>query len=117
MEARWYIVHALSGFEHKIMQSIREQAEKKGLADKIQDIVVPSEAVTEVRRGKKVTSDKKFFPGYILVKMAMNDDTWHLVKNTPKVTGFLGVGGKPQAVSQKEVEDILKRAEVSFGGV
>ena len=95
MAMRWYIVHVYSGFEKKVEQSIREQAQIKGLAERFEQVLVPSEQVVEMRRGQKVLSDRKFFPGYVLVKMDMNDESWHLVKNTPKVTGFLGGGGRP----------------------
>jgi len=90
MASRWYVIHVYSGFEKKVASSIREQAEQKGLADKFDEILVPMEEVVEVRRGAKVSSERKFFPGYVLIKMDMGDETWHLVKNTAKVTGFLG---------------------------
>jgi transcription termination/antitermination protein NusG len=109
MAARWYIVHAYSGFEKKVAQSIKEQAVQKGLVDQIEDVVVPVEEVTEVRRGKKVAAERKFFPGYVMVKMELTDPTWHMVKNTPKVTGFLGHGGKgkPVPITEKEAEAIF----------
>ena len=109
MTARWYIVHAHSGFEKKVAQAIKEQAVQKNLVDKIEDVVVPIEEVTEVRRGKKVQSERKFFPGYVLVKMELTDPTWHMVKNTPKVTGFLGggKGGKPVPITEKEAEALF----------
>ena len=97
-EGRWYIIHVYSGFERKLRESIREQAEQKGLAGMFEDILVPMEEVVEVRRGKKVNSERKFFPGYVLVKMVLNDETWSLVRNTAKVTGFLGPGGKPSPI-------------------
>src|SRR5580704_13527638 len=110
MAHRWYVVHAYSGFENKVAQSIREQAEKKGLAEEISQVMVPTEEVVEVRRGAKVQTERKFFPGYVLVKMDLTDETWHLVKNTPKVTGFLGGGGrgKPVPMSEKEAQ-LIKR--------
>ncbi len=108
---KWYVVHVYSGFEKKIAQQIREQAAQKGLADKFDEILVPSEEVLEVRRGQKVSSERKFFPGYVLVKMEMTDEAWHLVKNTPKVTGFLGPGGKPQPNSEAEAARILSTKE------
>ena len=95
MAMRWYIIHVYSGFERKVEQAIREQAQIKGLADRFEEVMVPSEEVVEMRRGQKVSSDRKFFPGYVLVKVDLDDESWHLVKNTPKVTGFLGAGGRP----------------------
>jgi transcriptional antiterminator NusG len=108
---RWYIVHAYSGFEKKVAQSIREEAALKNLTDKFEEIVVPTEEVVEVRRGKKVNAERKFFPGYVLVKMDLTDETWHLVKNTQKVTGFLGAKGKPQAIPDAEAERILNQVK------
>ncbi len=111
--ARWYIVHAYSNFEQKVAEAIRDQAQRQGLEDLFEDIQVPTEEVTEVVRGSKKVRQHRHFPGYVLVKMVMSDDAYHLVKNTPKVTGFLGTQNKPQAVSDKEVERILGRvAEV-----
>ncbi len=107
-KARWYIVHAYSGFEKKVALAIEEQAAQKGLTEKFEEVTVPVEDVVEMRRGKKVATERKFFPGYVLVKMVMNDDTWHLVKSIPKVTGFLGGGGnKPQPISEREAEAIF----------
>lgn len=103
---RWYIVHAYSNFENKVAESIREQARQRGLAEHFEEVLVPKEKVTEVRRGRKVNTERRFFPGYVLVKMTLNDDTYHLVKDTPKVTGFLGSGNKPMPVPQKEVDRI-----------
>ena len=105
--SRWYIIHAYSGFENKVRESIMSEAQRLGLESLVESVEVPTEKVTEVRRGKKVTSDKKFFPGYVLAKLAMNDDVYHLVKNTPKVTGFLGSMGKPQPISEAEAARIL----------
>jgi len=109
MAFRWYIVHAYSGFEKKVAQSIKEQAIQKGIADLIEDVVVPVEEVAEVRRGKKIATERKFFPGYVMVKMELTDATWHMVKNTAKVTGFLGHGGKgrPVPITEKEAEAIF----------
>ena len=107
MAKRLYIIHAYSNFENKVADSIREQAKQRGLADLFEEVMVPKEKVTEVRRGKKVTSDRKFFPGYVLAKLQLNDDVYHLVKNTPKVTGFLGASGKPQPISDTEAARIL----------
>lgn len=107
MAARWYIIHAHSGFEKKVAQSIQEQFAQHGLTDKLEEVVVPTEEVVEVRRGKKVAAERKFFPGYVMIKMELNDRTWHFVKNTQKVTGFLGGGGKPQPIPQAEVDRIF----------
>uniref|UniRef100_UPI00082CC48C transcription termination/antitermination protein NusG n=1 Tax=Falsirhodobacter sp. alg1 TaxID=1472418 RepID=UPI00082CC48C len=111
MAKRWYVVHVYSGFEKKIAQHIREEAEQKGLSDHIDEILVPSEEVIEVRRGQKVNTERKFFPGYVLVKMEMTDETWHLVKDTPKVTGFLGTRNRPTPISAAEAERIIKQTE------
>ena len=105
--SRWYIIHAYSGFENKVRDSINSEAKRLGLQALVEEVEVPTEKVTEVRRGKKVTSDRKFFPGYVLAKLAMNDDVYHLVKNTPKVTGFLGPNGKPQPITEAEAARIL----------
>lgn len=109
MAQRWYVVHAYSGFEKKVAQSIKEQAEAKGLADLITEVLVPTEEVVQMRRGAKVSAESKLFPGYVLIKMELNDDTWHLVQNTPKVTNFLGAHGKPLPISDREAENILKQ--------
>ncbi len=111
MAMRWYVVHVYSGFEKKVAQAIREKAAQKGLEEKFGDILVPTEEVVEVRRGAKINSERKFFPGYVLVKMELTDDTWHLVKNAPKVTGFLGGGGKPQAISETEALRIMNQVQ------
>ena len=100
--ARWYIIHAYSGFENKVRDSIIAEAERLGLSEAVEDVQVPTETVTEVKRGKKVQVERKFMPGYVLAKLDLNDDVYHLVKNTPKVTGFLGSSGKPQPISEKE---------------
>ena len=105
--SRWYIIHAYSGFENKVRDSILAEATRMGLDALVESVEVPTEKVTEVRRGKKVTSDRKFFPGYVLAKLSMSDDVYHLVKNTPKVTGFLGSSGKPQPISDAEAARIL----------
>ena len=106
MSMRWYIVHAYSNFEKKVAESIREYASQRGLSEKFQEILVPTEQVVEVRRGRKVTSERKFFPGYVMVKCDLTDDVYHLIKNTPKVTGFLGADKKPMAISDSEAERI-----------
>jgi len=109
--ARWYVIHVYSGFEKKVAQSIREQAEQKGMADLFDKILVPTEEVVEVRRGTKVSAERKFFPGYVLVRMNLTDDTWHLVKNTPKVTGFLGGKGRPVPITEAEAERIIRQVQ------
>ena len=109
MALRWYIIHAYSGFEKKVAQSLREQAETKGLTERIEEVLVPVEEVVEVRRGRKVNAERKFFPGYVLAKLDLTEDVYHLVKNTPKVTGFLGGGGKPSPITQAEADRILRQ--------
>ena len=110
---KWYIVHAYSNFEKKVAQHLTDQARQQGLEDCFSEILVPTEDVVEIRRGRKVASERKFFPGYVLVKMEMTDDAYHLVKNTPKVTGFLGAAGgtKPLPVSEREVQNIIGQVE------
>ena len=108
---KWYIVHAYSNFEQKVADAIREQAHNQGLDDSFSEILVPTEDVVEIRRGRKVNAERKFFPGYVLVKMELSDEAYHLVKNTPKVTGFLGSGSKPMPVSEKEVARIVGAME------
>jgi len=105
--ARWYIIHAYSGFENKVRDSVLAEAERMGLTQLVESVEVPVETVTEVKRGKKVQAERKFFPGYVLAKLEMSDDVYHLVKNTPKVTGFLGSSGKPQPISEAEAARIL----------
>jgi transcriptional antiterminator NusG len=111
MAMRWYVIHVYSGFEKKVAQSIKEQAEQKGLAEMFEQVLVPTEEVVEVRRGSKVNSERKFFPGYVLVKMDMTDETWHLVKNTAKVTGFLGGRGKPSPITETEAQRIMRQVQ------
>ncbi|WP_120716487.1 transcription termination/antitermination protein NusG [Tsuneonella amylolytica] len=108
--ARWYIIHAYSGFENKVRDSIIAEAERLGLSEAVEEVEVPTETVTEIKRGKKVQVERKFMPGYVLAKLRLTDDVYHLVKNTPKVTGFLGSGQKPQPISERE-------AARYFGGV
>ncbi|WP_375250490.1 transcription termination/antitermination protein NusG [Sphingomonas sp.] len=109
--ARWYIIHAYSGFEGKVRDSIMSEAARMGLEQLVEQIEVPTETVTEARRGKKISVERKFMPGYVLAKLNMNDDVYHLVKNTPKVTGFLGSSGKPQAISEAEAARMLSSKE------
>ncbi|MCC5995905.1 MAG: transcription termination/antitermination protein NusG [Oceanicaulis sp.] len=111
MSAKWYIVNAFSNFEKKVAEAIRSEAAQKGLEDKFEEILVPTEEVTEVRRGRKVQAERKYFPGYVLVKMDMTDEAYHLVKNTPRVTGFLGSGKRPLAVPEAEVKRIMGQME------
>ena len=111
MAKNWYIVHAYSNFEKKVAEAIKQAAAEKGLEDVFEQILVPTEDVVEVRRGRKVNAERKFFPGYVLVKMDMTDEAYHLVKDTPKVTGFLGSGNKPLPVSQAEVDRIIGQIE------
>jgi transcriptional antiterminator NusG len=111
MAMRWYIVHVYSGFEKKVAQSIRERAAQAGMSDFFEEVLVPTEEVVEVRRGQKVSAERKFFPGYVLVKMDLNDETYHLVKNTPKVTGFLGTAAKPSPISQAEADRIMRQVQ------
>ncbi|MBI1274325.1 MAG: transcription termination/antitermination protein NusG [Alphaproteobacteria bacterium] len=111
MAHRWYVVHVYSGFEKKVAQGIQEQAEKKGLVDLFSEILVPTEEVVEVRRGAKVNTERKFYPGYVLIKMDLQDESWSMVKNTPKVTGFLGGGGKPAPISEAEAQRIMNQVQ------
>ena len=108
---RWYIIHAYSGFENKVKEQILADAARLGLESQVEAVEVPTEKVTEIRRGKKVQSERKFFPGYVLAKLQMSDQVYHLVKNTPKVTGFLGPNGKPQPISEAEAARILSTKE------
>lgn len=111
MAFKWYIINTLSGSEQKIVKAIREAAEQKKLADKFDQIIVPARNVNEIRKGKKVVAEKKFFPGYILIKMELNDLTWNVVKNVPKVAGLLGSAGKPTPVRESEVLEVIKQIE------
>jgi transcription termination/antitermination protein NusG len=110
MAKNWYVVHAYSGYEEKVKLSIEDKVEKQGLTEKISRILIPTERVIELRAGKKRESDKKFYPGYILVEMDLDDETWHLVRSTPRVTGFVG-GMKPVALPEEEMEIILQQLE------
>lgn len=109
----WYIVHTYSGFEKKVAQALSQRVQAYGLQDEINEALIPTENVVEMRGGRKVVTSKRFFPGYILVEMNMSDHTWHIVKNTPKVTGFVGAGNKPTPLSKEEVEQILQQVQVA----
>ena len=111
MTMRWYVVQVYSGFEDKVFTMLQENAERAGLADKFGEILVPREEVVELRNGQKVSSQRKFFPGYILVEMELNDDTWHVVKDTRQVSGFLGSGNKPRPVPQSQVDQLRRQIE------
>ena len=111
MAKRWYVVHVYSGFEKKVADSIMEQARANGMDDLVEEVLVPTEEVTEMRRGRKVSAERKFFPGYVLAHMDMTDETWHLVNNTAKVTGFLGTGKRPSPISDKEAQRILHQVK------
>jgi transcriptional antiterminator NusG len=111
MAHQWYVLNVHSNFEKKVADSIREQVAQKGLDELVSEISVPTEEVVELRRGQKVNAERKFFPGYVLVKMEMTDETWHLMRHTPKVTGFLGARGKPAPISDAEAERILKQVQ------
>lgn len=112
MTMRWYVVHAYSGQEKSIQAALQERIRRSGLADKFGQVLVPTEEVVEMKKGQKALSERRFFPGYILVQMEMTDDTWHLVKSTPKITGFIGgTANKPAPVPDKEVEHILQQVQ------
>src|SRR6266700_3666022 len=111
MAKRWYIIHAYSNFENKVAESIREQAKQRGLSELFEEVMVPKEKVVEVRRGRKVDAERKFFPGYVLAKMDLTDEAFHLIKNTPKVTGFLGADNKPMPISDTEAARILHQVQ------
>lgn len=108
-QRQWYIVHTYSGFEERVKETLRQRAEAMGMGDDFGEIRIPTETVVEYKDGKKREVERKFFPGYILVEMAMSDSAWHVVKNTPKVTGFVGTGKKPTPLSQEEVDQILEQ--------
>ena len=111
MAKRWYIVQAYSNFERKVAEDIRQKVAQNKLQDLFEDVIVPTEKVVEMRRGRKVDAERKFFPGYVLVKMDMTNEAFHLIKNTPKVTGFLGSGDKPMPISEKEAMAILQQVQ------
>jgi transcriptional antiterminator NusG len=112
MTAKWYVLHVYSGFENKVAEGIRDKAKKQGLEEHVEEILVPMEEVVEVRRGQRVNTERKFFPGYVLAKLDMTDDVWHLIKDTPKVSGFLGAGGnRPVPISESEAQRILQQVQ------
>ena len=113
VEKQWFIVHTYSGFEAKVKDSLTQRAEAMGMAEVIEEILIPTEEVVEVRDGKKTRSTRKFFPGYVLVKMVMSDEAWHVVRNTPKVTGFVGTGNKPVPLREDEVSRIVDQISVA----
>lgn len=108
-ERKWYIVHTYSGFEERVKDGLKQRAEALGMGESFGEVRIPTETIVELKGGKKRETQRKFFPGYILVEMVMSDDTWHVVKNTPKVTGFVGTGKKPTPLSQTEVDQILEQ--------
>ncbi len=112
MSLNWYVVHAYSGFEDRVMNTLKERIAQYGMEDNFGEILVPKEEVVEMREGKKRTTDRKFFPGYVLVQMEMNDDTWHMVKDMPRVLGFIGgTSDRPAPISEDEANSILQRVE------
>lgn len=112
MAAKWYVFQVYSGFEDKVKESIEEKAEKQGLASRIEEIMIPKETVVEVKRGQRVDAERKFFPGYVLAKLDMNEEVWHLIKNTPRVSNFLGgQGNKPVPISDAEAQRLIKQME------
>jgi len=113
MTKQWFIVHTYSGFEKKVKQSLEQRVKAYGLGEEFGDVLIPTEDVVEMRGGRKVVTAKRFFPGYILVEMNMSDNAWHVVKNTPKVTGFVGAGAKPTPLSKDEVEQILQQVRMA----
>ena len=111
MAARWYVIHVYSGFEKKVAEAIREQAEQQHMDDLVLDVLVPTEEVVELRRGRRVNSERKLIPGYVLVNMELTDESWHMVQNTPKVTGFLGTKGRPAPISDREAQEMMRQVE------
>ena len=108
-DCRWYVLHTYSGYEKKVADSIIEQAKKLGISEHIEDVSVPTQNIVEVKRGVRVNSERKIFPGYVLIKMNLNEDTWHIIKNTPKLSGFLGTKGKPIPISNAEAKRISQQ--------
>lgn len=111
MAMRWYVLHVYSGFETKVADAIHEKARKLKLEDRVGEIMVPTEEVVEIKRGQRVNTERKFFPGYVLAKLDLSDEVWHMVKDTPKVTDFLGANNKPSPVSQKEADALIKQIQ------
>jgi transcriptional antiterminator NusG len=111
MAQRWYVIHVHSGFEKRVQQTIMEKAQKDNIVDLISEVLVPSEEVVELKKGTKVKSERRFFPGYVLARMEMNDQTWHFIKAIPKVSGFLGNRGKPTPIADKEAIQIMNNAQ------
>jgi transcription termination/antitermination protein NusG len=113
MAKNWYIIHSYSGFERKVAETLKSRAEAAGLAGSFGEVLIPTEDVVEMRQGKKVVSSRLFYPGYVLVEMEMNNDTWHLVRSTPRVTGFVGSGSMPSPLTAEEVDRIVHKVEVA----
>ncbi len=113
MSKNWYIIHTYSGFEKKVAETLKSRAEAEGLRDKFGEVLIPTEDVIEMRQGKKVVSSRLFYPGYVLVEMEMDNDTWHLVRSTPRVTGFVGSGTTPSPLTPEEVDRIVHKVEVA----
>ena len=111
MAMRWYVLHVYSGFENKVAEAINEKARKLKLEDRVGEIMVPTEEVVEVKRGQRVNAERKFFPGYVLAKLDLSDEVWHMVKDTPKVTGFLGANNKPAPITEKEAAALIKQIQ------
>lgn len=111
MAARWYVLHVYSGFESKVAEAIREKAQQQGVEERIEDILIPTQEVIDIKRGQKVSSQQKIYPGYVLAKMDLSDEVWHMVKNTPKVTGFLGAGNRPSPISEREASRLMAQIQ------
>ena len=117
IECRWFIIHTHSGFETKVIESIREEVKKRNLENLFQDYLVPTQKTYEIKKGKKIEGEKKFFPGYIMINMVMNDDTWHLIKKIKRVSNFLGAGNKPVPLRKDEAERILSQIQEGMESV